>query len=150
MKSCTTKLNKRIKKNTEQLNNATNSSIILSASAVSLIFFFWQEKSTIFFQVCLILSISCWHTWKKAIFFHVCCYGFSQGWKSLYNTICYMKNRRYYVAMQRYQIYLKFVEKYFINEQNKKVKYLSKQGKICICKIQLWNTNKIISKVQFS
>ena len=150
MKSCTTKLNKRIKKNTEQLNNATNSSIILSASAVSLIFFLGKKSQRFFFQVCLILSISCWHTWKKAIFFHVCCYGFSQGWKSLYNTICYMKNRRYYMAMQRYQIYLKFVEKYFINERNKEVKYLSKQGKICICKIHLWNTNKIISKVQFS
>ena len=145
MKSCTTKLNKRVKKNTEQLNNAKNSSIILSASAVSLIFFFGKKS-----QRFLILSISCWHTWKKAIFFHVCCYGFSQGWKSLYNTICYMKNRRYYMAMQRYQIYLKFVEKYFINERNKEVKHLSKQGKICICKIHQRNTNKIISKVQFS
>ena len=26
------------------------------------------------------------HTWKNTIFFHVCCYGFSQGRKSLYNT----------------------------------------------------------------
>ena len=25
------------------------------------------------------------HTWKNTIFFHVCCYGFSQGRKSLYN-----------------------------------------------------------------
>ena len=26
------------------------------------------------------------HTWKNTIFFHVCCCGFSQGRKSLYNT----------------------------------------------------------------
>ena len=29
---------------------------------------------------------------KKIIFFHVCCYRFSQGWKSLYNTIVYVIN----------------------------------------------------------
>ena len=27
---------------------------------------------------------------KKYRIFHVCCYGFSQGWKSLYNTVVYM------------------------------------------------------------
>ena len=27
---------------------------------------------------------------KNTIFFHVCCYGFSQDWKSLYNTVVYM------------------------------------------------------------
>ena len=32
------------------------------------------------------------HTWKNTIFFHVCCCGFSQGWKLLYNTIVYMIN----------------------------------------------------------
>ena len=26
---------------------------------------------------------------KNIVFFHTCCYGFSQGWKSLYNTIVY-------------------------------------------------------------
>ena len=30
------------------------------------------------------------HRWKNTIFFHVCCYGFSQGWKSLYNTAVYV------------------------------------------------------------
>ena len=30
------------------------------------------------------------HTWKNIVFFHVCCYGFSQGWKSLYDTVIYM------------------------------------------------------------
>ena len=30
------------------------------------------------------------HTWKNTIFFHVCCYGFSQGRKSLYNTAVYV------------------------------------------------------------
>ena len=51
MKSCTTKLNKRIKKNTEQLNNATNSSIILSASAVSLIFFFGKKIQVLMLHI---------------------------------------------------------------------------------------------------
>ena len=32
------------------------------------------------------------HTWKNTIFFDVCCYDFSQGWKSLYNTLVYMIN----------------------------------------------------------
>ena len=32
-------------------------------------------------------------TIKNTIFFHVCCYGFSQGWKSLCNTVVYMVNR---------------------------------------------------------
>ena len=32
------------------------------------------------------------HTWKNTIFFHVCCYGFSQGRKSLYNTAVYAIN----------------------------------------------------------
>ena len=27
------------------------------------------------------------HTWKNTIFFRVCCYGFSQDWKSFYNTV---------------------------------------------------------------
>ena len=30
------------------------------------------------------------HTWKNILFFHVCCYDFSQGWKSLYNIVVYM------------------------------------------------------------
>ena len=30
------------------------------------------------------------HTWKNTIFFHVCCYGFCQSWKSLYNSLVYM------------------------------------------------------------
>ena len=29
---------------------------------------------------------------KNTILFHVCCYGFSQGWRSLYNTVVYMIN----------------------------------------------------------
>ena len=29
-------------------------------------------------------------SWKYTIFFQVCCSGFSQGWKSLYNTVVYM------------------------------------------------------------
>ena len=32
-------------------------------------------------------------TIKNTMFFHVCCYGFSQGWKSLCNTVVYMVNR---------------------------------------------------------
>ena len=32
------------------------------------------------------------HRWKNTIFFHVCCYGFSQGWKSLNDTVFYMIN----------------------------------------------------------
>ena len=32
------------------------------------------------------------HTWKNTIFFHVCCYGFSLGQKSLYNTAVYVIN----------------------------------------------------------
>ena len=32
------------------------------------------------------------HTWKNTIFFHVCCYGFSQSRKSLYNTAVYVIN----------------------------------------------------------
>ena len=30
------------------------------------------------------------HTWKNTIFFHVCCYGFSQGRKSFHNTAVYV------------------------------------------------------------
>ena len=30
------------------------------------------------------------HTWKNTIFFHVCYYGSSKGWKPLYNTVVYM------------------------------------------------------------
>ena len=30
------------------------------------------------------------HTRQNIVFFYVCCFGFSQGWKSLYNTIVYM------------------------------------------------------------
>ena len=33
-----------------------------------------------------------YQTRKKIIFFHVCCYSFSQSWKSLYNTIVYVIN----------------------------------------------------------
>ena len=32
------------------------------------------------------------HTWKNTIFFHVFCYGFSQGRKSLYNAAIYVIN----------------------------------------------------------
>ena len=32
------------------------------------------------------------NTRKNTIFFHVCCYGFSQGQKSLYNTAVYVIN----------------------------------------------------------
>ena len=35
------------------------------------------------------------HTWKNILFFHVCCYGFSQGWKSLYKTVVYKINPCY-------------------------------------------------------
>ena len=38
------------------------------------------------------------HTWKNIYFFHVCCYGFSQGQKTLYNTAVYVINRGYYMA----------------------------------------------------
>ena len=38
------------------------------------------------------------HTWKTIYFFHVCCYGFSQGQKTLYNTAVYVINRGYYMA----------------------------------------------------
>ena len=31
-------------------------------------------------------------TWKNTMFIHVCCYGFSQGWKSLCNTVVFMIN----------------------------------------------------------
>ena len=30
------------------------------------------------------------HTWKNTISFHVCCYNFSWGWKSFYNTVVYV------------------------------------------------------------
>ena len=39
------------------------------------------------------------HTWKNTTFFHVCCYGFPQGRKSLYNTAGYVIKR---VNMQSY------------------------------------------------
>ena len=32
------------------------------------------------------------HTRENIVFFHLWCYGFSQGWKSLYKTIVYMIN----------------------------------------------------------
>ena len=89
MKSCTTKLNKRIKKNTEQLNNATNSSIILSASAVSLIFFFGQEKSTIFFSsVFDIVNQLLTHMKKSDIFSCVLLWLFSG--LEIFVYICYL------------------------------------------------------------
>ena len=34
------------------------------------------------------------HTWKNMMFFHVCCYGFSQSQKSLYNTTVYKCDKR--------------------------------------------------------
>ena len=36
------------------------------------------------------LAIS--NTREKIRYFFTCCYGFSQGWKSLYNTVVYMMN----------------------------------------------------------
>ena len=38
------------------------------------------------------------HTWKNIVFFHVCGYGFPQGWKFLYNIVVYVINRGYYMA----------------------------------------------------
>ena len=35
------------------------------------------------------------YTWINTIFFHVCCYGFSQGRKSLYNTAVYVIKKIY-------------------------------------------------------
>ena len=59
--------------------------------------FHWLEKLALFmnekigstipaksWKVQLISHIK--HTCKIIVFFHMCCYGFSQGWKSLYNT----------------------------------------------------------------
>ena len=38
---------------------------------------------------------------KKYRIFHVCCYGFSQGWKSVYNTVVYMIKKYYLHSLQR-------------------------------------------------
>ena len=35
--------------------------------------------------------------WKNTIFFHVCCYGFCKGWKSLSNTVVYMMKSNFYL-----------------------------------------------------
>ena len=39
-------------------------------------------------------------------FFHVCCFGFSQGRKSLYNTAVYVIKREQYMGARRYGISL--------------------------------------------
>ena len=44
------------------------------------------------------------HTWKNMMFFHVCCYGFSQSQKSLYNTTVYKCDKR---CSQKYRYYFK-------------------------------------------
>ena len=40
---------------------------------------------------------------KKEVFFHMCCYSFSQGWKSLYNTIV-NAIKSYYIINQLIRI----------------------------------------------
>ena len=57
--------------------------------------FHWQEKLALFTNEKIGSTIPA-KSWKVqlishikhtcSIFFHMCCYGFSQGWKSLYNT----------------------------------------------------------------
>ena len=39
------------------------------------------------------------HTSKNTTFFDMCCYDFSQGWKSLYNTLVYMINTQYVILI---------------------------------------------------
>ena len=46
----------------------------------------WRERGV----TCQQLIGEIKHTWKSIVFFHVCCYGFSRGWKSVYNTVVYM------------------------------------------------------------
>ena len=70
---------------------------------INTIALYWQEKSTLLMnENKRIMSgakgkwhVSSWlvilNTHEKILyFFHVCCYGFSQGWKSLYNTLVYV------------------------------------------------------------
>ena len=39
------------------------------------------------------------HSWKSKMFVHVCCYGFSRRWESLYNTaVVYMVNKSFICA----------------------------------------------------
>ena len=42
---------------------------------------------------------------KKCRIFQVCCYNFSQGWKSLYNTVVYTTN--YFIRRLRFNRRLK-------------------------------------------
>ena len=53
----------------------------------------WKEIS--YLQARVISDIE--HMWKNTIFFHVCCYGFCKGWKSLSNTVVYMMKSNFYL-----------------------------------------------------
>ena len=72
---------------------------------INTIALYWQEKSTLLMNENKRINLTEWckrqvtcqqlignikHTWKNIVIFHVCCYGFSQGWKSLYNTLVYV------------------------------------------------------------
>ena len=64
----------------------------------------WREKRVTYQQ--LIGDIK--HTWKNIVFFHMSYYGFSHGWKSLYNTIVYMINLhiKYFLFLRRHPFHL--------------------------------------------
>ena len=53
----------------------------------------WRQR-----RVTCLQLIGYINTREKISFFHVCCYGFSQGQKTLYNTAVYVINRGYYMA----------------------------------------------------
>ena len=57
----------------------------------------WRERQV----TCQQLIGDIKHTWKNIVIFHVCCHGFSQGWKSLYNTVVYMIILNYLVILSR-------------------------------------------------
>ena len=53
---------------------------------------------------------------KKWVFFNVCCYGFSQGWKSLYNTVVYMININTHPFSKtlQWEMYMKYIYMPFV------------------------------------
>ena len=59
----------------------------------------YQKQSRVYFSYC---TNSITSTWKNTLFFHLCCYGFSLGRKSLYNTAVYVRNI-YIVCRNDYQ-----------------------------------------------
>ena len=61
---------------------------------------------------------------KNIVFFHVCCYSFSQGWKSLYNTVVHMINRTNSIALFNVKIclFMRRVYKYFTSNLNIKLR----------------------------